>query len=551
MMSPSFPVQARRAAKLLSPVLFSLYLAGALLVPHTAAAAPLSTVQMAVGKDRWSLAVARDWLPRTDAALASAYALLHDQYDISPDQTRHWVIATSAADVVDGAAARILLEAGLTEAELRDRALLHPLRVVMYQAFDRLSAGNLSRLPAWLPSALADTLARESVDALRLPPPAELEKDIPLWDTAKRRPPAPAGSVERVVLRPSPKSRIAMAILRDRLGDRFHRAMKSYLMASGRSDFNASDAFTSQLGISERELAAMAERQWSQRPAPAASAQAGGAAVSPHITVRMGGYVRDGYADRVEQNALPLVRQATVRFDDLMGELWHVRVGHDVTVYLAAGAEDYKQVLAQDMHTKEAIAETESEVSGGMSNRRGQIAIKFNSKDNPDKANQRAVRTTMHELTHQIQYQLADGKSGFRPPHWMMEGPAKLIEYLFSEQMPLGDGEPEAVYAWRQASLKWWRTGNKTGLTPEELVDAGSGPGWLKMMKDHRGNYEMATLMLMYLKAVSGEHFFTGLANYYRLSGHAGQNHQLAFEESFGISESDFVADFKLWLARQ
>lgn len=540
-------MQARRAANLLS--LLSL-----LALPATVIAAAPSTVQVVAGQDRWSQAVARNWPSRTQAALASAYTLLHDQYGMDPGPMRQWVIAASPTDQVEAPAARIVLEAGLSEAELRERALSYPSRVLMYLAFERLSAGNLDRLPPWLLSALADTLAQDAVNALHLPPAPELEKEIPVWDLAARPgahpQPAQLGSVARVVAHPSPKSRIAMAILRQRLGDGFHQAVKFYLMASARSDFNQPAAFSTCFGISERELTGLEERQWNTRALQPGYAQAVGD-VSPHIHVRMGGYVKDGFAASVEQNSLPLVRQATLRFDELVHELWHVQLEHDVTVYLAAGAEDYQQVLAQDMHTRAEIAEVESEVSGGMSNRRGQIAIKFDSKSNLNKLNERAVRTTMHELTHQIQYQLAEGKSGFRPPHWMMEGPAKLIEYLFSEQMLMDGSEPERAYAWRQISLKWWRTGNKTGLMPEDLVHAGTGPDWLKMMKEHRGNYEMASLMMMYLKAVSGESFFSDLAHYYRLSGHAGQNHQTAFQASFGLSESDFLADFKQWLMKQ
>lgn len=535
-----------RCASYVFPLLSLLALSAPLM------AAPMTTVQVVAGQDRWSQAVARDWPSRTQAVLASASALLRDHYEIDPGPLRQWVIAASPTDRVDAPAARIVLEAGLSEAELRERALLYPSRVLMYQAFERLSAGNLDRLPPWLLSALADTLAQDALCALHLPPAPELEAEIPVWDMGKvaQHQPAPAGSMARVVARPSPKSRIAMAILRQRLGDGFHQAVKSYLLASARSDFNQPAAFSNCFGISEHELAGLEQRQRDTRALQPGYAQAVGD-VSPHIHVRMGGYVQDAFAASIEQNSLPLVRQATLRFDELVHDLWHVQLEHDVTVYLAAGPQDYQQVLAQDMHTKAEVAEVESEVSGGMSNRRGQIAIKFDSKGNLNKLNERAVRTTMHELTHQIQYQLAEGKSAFRPPHWMMEGPAKLIEYLFSEQMLFDGSEPERAYAWRQTSLKWWRTGNRTGLTPEDLVNAGTGPDWLKMMKEHRGNYEMATLMMMYLKAVSGESFFSELANYYRLSGHAGQNHQLAFKTSFGVSESDFVADFKLWLMKQ
>ncbi|HEY1091568.1 MAG TPA: hypothetical protein VGE47_10775, partial [Burkholderiaceae bacterium] len=87
-------------------------------------------------------------------------------------------------------------------------------------------------------------------------------------------------------------------------------------------------------------------------------------------------------------------------------------------------------------------------------------------------------------------------------------------------------------------------------LQPDERVGVAPS-GWTGMMKAKRGNYQMAGLMSMYLQAITGERFLDAWVAYYKLAGKRGQGGDTAFEQSFGLTEAEFVADFKRWLAQQ
>jgi len=266
--------------------------------------------------------------------------------------------------------------------------------------------------------------------------------------------------------------------------------------------------------------------------------------------VQMGGYVYDDFARQVERDWLGLVRQASAQFDRLVNDVLKVRLVRDARIYVAAGVSDYEQILREDMRMPVERAELQGEVSGGLSNSRGQIALKFTPRQNRAAAYDMAVKTTLHELTHELQKQLDNRHAGFSPPAWLREGTADLMAYLLAPQVRINDAEAEALRNWRERNLNWWRTGNKTGLQAEDMVDVAPS-GWTRMMKEKRGNYQMAGLMSMYLQAITGERFLPSWVAYYRLAGQKGQKAAAAFEQAFGLSEAEFHADFKRWLAQQ
>ena len=269
-----------------------------------------------------------------------------------------------------------------------------------------------------------------------------------------------------------------------------------------------------------------------------------------HVAVQMGGYVNDEFAQQVERDWLGLVRQASAEFDRLVNDVLKVRLTRDTQIYLGAGVDDYAQILYKDMDLSESRAELQGELSGGLSNSRGQIALKFTPKQNRAAAYELAVKTTLHELTHELQKQLDNNHAGFRPPVWIREGTADLIAHLLAPQVRFDDVEAQALRNWRERILGWWRSGNKTGLKPDDLVGL-TGQGWLMMMKDKRGNYQMAGLMSMYLQAITGPAFLPAWVEYHRLAGQKHRSARASFELAFGLSEADFLADFKQWLALQ
>ncbi|MDI4633898.1 hypothetical protein J7U46_12645 [Pelomonas sp. V22] len=584
-------------------------------------------VQFAGGDDRWSQQVAAQMLPRSRDALSALESLALQQYGVKLDGRLNLLLqATPRAPLPAGAEAATptRVEAGMAEAELRERALLLPLRQGMQSVVDGLTAGRAASLPGWLSWGLTESVARQIMADLKLPelPAYAAEPPInrPEGVDARRA----AEVVQQLQLQRQQQrlSLAAVEALRRRLGEEFHPRMKAYLQAAAREGFDANASFEQQFGLKPAELSGLMagapagqqganpdrpltvaqidtsqdtpERQqaWAaftkaakpralaissdgswglgaqtQRPVDkamdACKAQGGSncrllalddeVVARPeraHVSVQMGGYVYDEFAQQVERDWLGLVRQASAQFDRLVNDVLKVSLVRDARIYVGGGVSDYEAILRDDMRMPAERAELQGEVSGGLSNSRGQIALKFTPRQNRAAAYDLAVKTTLHELTHELQKQLDNRHAGFSPPAWLREGTADLIAYLLAPQVRINDAEAEALRNWRERNLAWWRTGNKTNLQPAEMIDV-EPSGWTRMMKEKRGNYQMAGLMSMYLQAINGERFLPAWVEYYRLAGKKGQSGRLAFEQCFGMTEAEFVADFKRWLAQQ
>ena len=606
----------------------SVLLLPALLGLAASAAQAEIPLQFAGGEDRWSQQVGSEMLPRSRQALAALELLAQNQYGVKLDgRLRLLMQSTPLAplpEAAKGAGLVLKVEAGMSEAELRQRALLAPLRQGMQSVVDEVSGGQSVKLPGWLVWGLTEGVARQLVADLKLPAlphyAAEPPINRPEGLDARR-----AAQIVQEQQAERQNQRLAVATveaLQRRLGESFHPRMKAYLQAAARADFDADAAFEQQFGLKPTELVVTLEPSPTARPAAgegkplalsqidvsrdkpelqqawAAFAEAakpralvlardgnwglgtqtqrpvdkaleacknkGGSncrlialddEVLPHpeqahVAVQMGGYINDDFAKQVERDWLGLVRQASAQFDRLVNEVLQVRLVRDARIYVGAGIQDYELILREDMRMPLERAEVQGEVSGGLSNSRGQIALKFTPRQNRAAAYDLAVKTTLHELTHELQKQLDNRHAGFSPPAWLREGTADLIAYLLAPQVRINDAEAEALRNWRERNLAWWRSGNKTRLQPDEMVDVAPS-GWTRMMKDKRGNYQMAGLMSMYLQAITGERFLPAWVAYYRMAGQKGQNSAAAFEKAFGLSEADFHADFKRWLLQQ
>lgn len=610
--------------------LFPTLLLPALLGLAAASAHAEIAVLTAGGQDRWSQQVSQQMLPRSRQALAALEALAQNQYGVQLEgRLRLLLQATPTAAMPEEAKGAGLLtmkvEAGMGEAELRQRALLLPLRQGMKNVVDELTAGQAERLPSWLVYGLGESVARRIVAELKLPavPPYAVEPAINRPEGVDARRAAEIVQKRQTERHAERLALAAVEMLQQRLGENFHPRMKAYLQAAGRPGFEADASFEQQFGLKPAELLGLLEQPaGSAKPAAGAdkplqvsqidvsrdkpelqqawtafteASKPRALALSPdgswgvgaqtlrpvdkaleackakgggncrlfalddevlahpdraHVAVQMGGYVYDDFAKQVERDWLGLVRQASAQFDRLVNEVLNVRLVRDARIYVGGGVSDYETILREDMRMPVERAELQGEVSGGLSNGRGQIALKFTPRQNRAAAYDMAVKTTLHELTHELQKQLDNRHAGFSPPAWLREGTADLMAYLLAPQVRINDAEAEALRNWRERNLAWWRTANKTNLQPEEMVEVAPA-GWTKMMKEKRGNYQMAGLMSMYLQAITGERFLTAWVEYYRLAGKKGQSASGAFEQAFGIAEADFHADFKRWLAQQ
>lgn len=502
------------------------------------------------GEDRWSQMVVRDWQPRSEAALRQLREFCLAQYGQAPQAQRRWLLrATPRAESAEAEGQVLPLEAGMSEAELRQRALLLPLRRGMLDVVQAL--GQVDQLPPWLPAALADAVAHQMVARLALAPLPPYATEPPLYrpvgpDLRKADQQLQQLQRERLAQR---LGRAAIEQLQARLGADFHPRMRAYLQASAQPGFQAEPAFAASFGVSSAALFDGLLESASAVAPVVAPAAGGGAGSAVAVQVRMGGHVQDEFAAQVERDWLPLVRQAAAQFDRLVGEVLQVGLSRGAQVYVGGGVADYEQILQQDMGLRADRAELQGEISGGLSNSRGQIALKFTPKQNRVQAYELAVKTTLHELTHELQKQLDHNHAGFRPPVWIIEGTADLMAQLLAPQVRFDDAEVQALRSWRERNLSWWRSANKTGLRPEEVAEAGR-QDWQQLMKGKRGPYQMAGLMSMYLQAVSGERFLAAWVEYFRLAGQRGSP-TAAFHRAFGMEMNDFQADFRRWLEQQ
>ena len=499
-------------------------------------------VEAQLGNDLWSRRVEQTWLPLTRAVMARFDELALREYGQKEGETFHVVLASegSAKLPPEGAAEAVFrLEAGMRPAELRTRALRWPAVEAALALERQLAQGQAARVPVWLRYGLAELVASQLLDERQEPrvySPEAIDQLMGLRGV-------PDAEHRRLSL-------ALVSLLQDRMGADFHPAMARYFKAAAVADFDAEKAFAAAFGQGTAEYLERSKSQLAQVPPTADAGTRTPPASEARITVQMGGHVDDEFAQAVQREWLPVVRQAADQFDDLVRQSLRLRLRKDVHIYVAAGKGDYEQVLTQDMGGRASTAGLHAQVTGGLTNRRDQIAIKFEAGASLQANVRQSVRTTLHELTHELQLQVGFGYYGFTPPEWMTEGSADLMAYLLEDRVQLAGLARTALPNWRLQCLDWYRKYNSSKLEPDDIVDV-SNADWLRMTSERRGNYPMAGLMAMYLQAIKGDEFLQDWVRYYLQAGQQNLREGAAFEQSFGISERDFLADFKRWLAQQ
>ena len=83
---------------------------------------------------------------------------------------------------------------------------------------------------------------------------------------------------------------------------------------------------------------------------------------------------------------------------------------------------------------------------------------------------------------------------------------------------------------------------------PADAVFSATNKTWQEMNARGERHYQMAELMTHYLASESGDNFPTAWRNYFQRAGIAGQSHEAAFQECFGMSADTFASRFKNWL---
>lgn len=262
------------------------------------------------------------------------------------------------------------------------------------------------------------------------------------------------------------------------------------------------------------------------------------------VAVRMFISEEDDWSRKVRERWLPEVQKIADRFVDATKEVFGVSLNDNVVIYVTSSGYDFRKLMTQEMKMKETLAENTAWLNGGVSNGRGQIGVVFHASSKIEDAHVRAMKSTLHELIHELQSQLAGGQSGFTA-RWLREGSADLYAYRLLASMKLESSEVSRS-KWKKRSVQWLK-GNSRAVEPEALLYTVSLSDWQKLMDEQKGPYQVSALMVLHLEALLGTRFDRAWIKYFGAAVQRDFKEEEAFESCFGMTLSEFVASFKSW----
>lgn len=250
------------------------------------------------------------------------------------------------------------------------------------------------------------------------------------------------------------------------------------------------------------------------------------------------------WTERVREHWLPLTQRAVLQFNTLMLARVGTALSLKTRIYLTTSDGDYERVLHEDLKLLKSRAAERAGPSGGMSNGKGHIALVLRQQHalSFEVLRERALKTPLHELTHELQAELAQGKNS-RSLVWIKEGTADLFGYSVAESLQLEGASDLSSKDWRQKNLAWARNGG-AHVSPEELWTSDYSK-WEGFMDQRKGPYQMAGLMAAHLETLMGERFFEAWVAYHKKLADLSKSETAAFEESFGLSREAFLTSFK------
>ena len=234
------------------------------------------------------------------------------------------------------------------------------------------------------------------------------------------------------------------------------------------------------------------------------------------------------------------IRQAASAFDALTEEMMHVHLQRDVKIYVGEDEAAYQRILEREFSLELDEAKIIAEISGGWTGgRRAVTAVNGKAGVMTDRSGR--ISTTAHELFHQMQYELSDGNdTDEKALFWLEEGSADYVGALLAER--LGG---KTVQKWI-LDVRIELMSAPHVAAPDQLQYA-SMEERKALMRRNLHTYQMADLMTWHLLAIHAKGQETEkLAEYFRQLK-AVKDGTKAFENTFGISLREYLAEFGRW----
>ncbi|MBS1210815.1 MAG: hypothetical protein H6R19_3213, partial [Proteobacteria bacterium] len=246
----------------------------------------------------------------------------------------------------------------------------------------------------------------------------------------------------------------------------------------------------------------------------------------------------------VREQWFPLTQRAVQQFNALMLERIGTALSLTTRIYVTSSNSDYERVLHEDLKMLKSRAAERAGPSGGMSNGKGHIALILRQQQalSPEILRERALKTPLHELTHELQSELSQGRNG-RSLVWIREGTADLFGYAVAESMRLEGASDLSSQNWKEKNLARLKLGGAL-VSPEELWTSDYSK-WEGFMDQKKSPYQMAGLMAAHLETLMGTRFFEAWVTYHRKLADLKKSESAAFEESFGLTREAFLKSFK------
>ena len=233
------------------------------------------------------------------------------------------------------------------------------------------------------------------------------------------------------------------------------------------------------------------------------------------------------------------IEQAASAFPQLLEERYQVSLQHNVDIWVSADTGKYEELLVKKLGVEEEKVKPKAQYTSGESmGRKNIIALDGDKQKMTDKSER--YSTTGHELFHQLQYELSDGRSGYENSlFWLEEGTADYAGALLAEKMG-----GRSVEKWYMDDLFTLQNAKETAKV--EKLQRTTEEERVRLLSGKAKYYTLSDVMVYYLL----HHYGGGspeqkIIAYYK--GLAKGEAEQVFAQVFGVELSAFLQEFSVW----
>lgn len=147
------------------------------------------------------------------------------------------------------------------------------------------------------------------------------------------------------------------------------------------------------------------------------------------------------------------------------------------------------------------------------------------------------VKTTCHELTHQVQAKLSNNRQSKAGYKWMSEGTANSLAFRIMELAGFSTVEQERS--------SWLQNLKDTAQLPK-VTQVQDNKDWVKLVEEKKNPYALATNMVEFLIDRCG---YDAIIDYFKELKE--RERSVAFQKAFGMAHEDFLQEFDRYYKKE